>query len=406
MFYQNELSFLRDVFEKSHVGVDLINAEDIKRARADKKRHGLFNNREYLSKLFLSLAHNTVYKITDFLECTYRFLLLPDLKEQTVLCIGPYLSEEVSEKRQMEIAEGNGISPHKQKYLSEYYSGLAVLTEDSPLVVMFNSFCNRIWRGHPFAIKDIIQGPKEAPFTETMGAAELTDTLINMKAIELRYSFENEMMRAVELGQMHMEERFKTAFSNNAFEKRLQDPLRNVKNYSIIMNTLLRKAAERGGVHPVYLDRVSSEFAKKIEALQLVSDDYSLMHDMFRTYCRLVQSHSVKGFSEPVRKAVLIIDSDLSADLSTATVAASLGISLGYLSAIFRKETGNTLSEYVRHRRMEYAAYLLGATKLQIQTVALHCGIMDVQYFSKLFKKEYGKTPSDYRCSLGAENIK
>ena len=48
---------------------------------------------------------------------------------------------------------------------------------------------------------------------------------------------------------------------------------------------------------------------------------------------------------------------------------------------------------------MEHAAHLLGSTSLQIQTVALHCGIMDVQYFSKLFKRQTGMTPSDYRAA-------
>jgi len=56
-----------------------------------------------------------------------------------------------------------------------------------------------------------------------------------------------------------------------------------------------------------------------------------------------------------------------------------------------------TVSEYVRYKRIEHAKYLLGTTHLQIQTVAQHCGIMDVQYFLKAFKKEVGKTPKEYR---------
>ena len=46
---------------------------------------------------------------------------------------------------------------------------------------------------------------------------------------------------------------------------------------------------------------------------------------------------------------------------------------------------------------MDYAKYILSTTNMQIQNVALHCGIMDVQYFSKLFKKHTGKTPTEYR---------
>ena len=163
------------------------------------------------------------------------------------------------------------------------------------------------------------------------------------------------------------------------------------------MNTLLRKAAERGGVHPVYLDRVSSEFASRIENIGRLEESAPLMCDMFRSYCRLVRKHSIRRYSPLVQKTLLIIDSDLSADLSLSSLAALQDVSAGYLSAIFKRETKKTLSEYVRERRIRHAAHLLATTSLQIQTVALHCGILDVQYFSKLFKREMGKTPKEYR---------
>ena len=51
------------------------------------------------------------------------------------------------------------------------------------------------------------------------------------------------------------------------------------------------------------------------------------------------------------------------------------------------------------HIDLERAKELLQTTRLQIQTVALHCGIVDVHYFSKIFKKVTGQTPKEYRDS-------
>ena len=219
--------------------------------------------------------------------------------------------------------------------------------------------------------------------------------------MEKRYSLENELMRAVSLGQMHKDTLFTSSFSETVFEKRTADPIRNLKNYCIIMNTLLRKAAESGGVHPLYLNRVSSSFALKIEQMQSLGEGSELMREMFRSYCRLVRKHSLKDYSLVVQKTILLIDSDLTADLSLSTLAESQGVSAGYLSTIFKKETGKTVSNYIRDKRIKHAAHLLATTKLQIQTIALHCGIVDVQYFSKIFKKITGKTPKEYR-----ENVK
>ena len=64
---------------------------------------------------------------------------------------------------------------------------------------------------------------------------------------------------------------------------------------------------------------------------------------------------------------------------------------------LFRKETGQTVTEFVNERRMRTGAHLLRTTRLQVQTIAQHCGVSDVNYFSKLFKKQYGVTPKQFR---------
>lgn len=205
------------------------------------------------------------------------------------------------------------------------------------------------------------------------------------------------MLEAVTAGQGQKIEPLFSHFPIQSFEMRTTDPLRNAKNYCVIMNTLLRKAAEKGGVHPLYLDRTSSKFAKSIEQVAEETRFPELMSDMFRSYCRLVRKHSTRDYSAPVRQSILLIDEDLSADLRLTPIADKIGVSREYLSSLFKKEVGKPLTEYIRGKRMNRAAALLRTTGLQVQTVALHCGIEDVQYFSKLFKKQFGLSPKEYR---------
>ena len=149
--------------------------------------------------------------------------------------------------------------------------------------------------------------------------------------------------------------------------------------------------------HPIYIDEASSYNAERIEALSSCARTGGLMGEMFRDYCRLVRRHAHKEYSPIVRRAVIMIDADLTADLSAGAIASALDVSLGYLSTVFKKEVGETVSEFVRKKRMEYAAHLLTTTEQQVQSVAISVGIVDLNYFTRLFKAHTGKTPTEYR---------
>ncbi len=401
MHYEGELQFLCETFRKSRVKVTVCAVNEFESV-VKQKNDGLPGEAIDFNRLSEGLESYTVYKQTDSFGMCYLYLLLPEVAEPTIMCIGPYLTSSLTGERLLELGEKCGISPSKQRYFEEYLTSIPILGEGNHLFVMLTTFCERIWKRLSFAIVDVSKTEEAAPspFGESMNNDRLDDVLVNMKTMENRYAFENELINAVTLGQLHKEELLLSAFSGNAFEKRLSDPLRNAKNYCVIMNTLLRKAAESGGVHPLYLDRMSSKFAGDIEHLSDLSVVAEFMREMFRSYCRLVRKHSIMNYSPVVQRAILLIDSDLSANLTLKTLADGLKVSPGYLSAIFKNDTDKTVTEYIRVKRMRHAAHLLKTTNLQIQTVALHCGIMDVHYFSKMFKKAVGKTPKDYRDSI------
>ena len=226
------------------------------------------------------------------------------------------------------------------------------------------------------------------------------DAIPDMRALEERYEKENRLLQAISHGQTHRAETIFSSFDPADLQERSASPLRNIKNYAIICNTLFRKSAEIGGVHPLYIDRYSSRFAMQIEQSVSVEAVSRLLLKMIHSYCLLVSNHSMKNYSLPVRKAMIHIDSDLTADLGLKAQAAFLEINPSYLSSLFKKEAGISLTEYVNRRRIEHGILLLNTTNLKIQSVAARCGISDVNYFTKLFKKTTGMTPMAYRKSI------
>lgn len=402
LFYEIELRFMWDVFEKCNLQMLFLEADREPDRQVDlglRERLGI--SREYgrLMDIFRQIVQpGVLYRMTDPFLSSFLLLELPEWKRRTFLVIGPYLAVELTRGQFLEQAERLGLSGDGLAVLESHYAAVPQLAEQTVFAPL-ETFCERLWGRDGYTMVDVNQELYQAEPSLPVATPRQTpeETLRKMEEMERRYAYENELMRAVSMGLTHKAEMLLASFSNFAFERRLADPVRNLKNYAIIMNTLLRKAAEQGGVHPLYLDNLSSEYAGKIEQITSAVTGYGLMTEMYRGYCRLVRRHATKNYSPPVRKAIAHIDSDLNGELGLKSLAELQGINASYLSTLFKKETGQTVTDYVNQRRMHLAVQLLGGTRLQIQTVAQHCGIPDVNYFTKVFKKYVGKTPGQFR---------
>ncbi len=397
MPYSNELRLLCDTFVKCHVSARMVSEQILPDAIAQYGRELGYDHSPELPDPVLGVR----YRYTCTLGLCYTYLRIIADTEAQILLIGPYLPSHLTEQQRLELGERIGVPPAAQAQLEELVSALPVMESGNALFTMLDAFYEHVLHGHTFDVIDVNaqQAAPASPIHQPLHNDRFDDVLLVMRTMEQRYAFENELIEAVRLGQVQKLSQLFSSVVDNYFEQRSPDPVRNVKNYCIIMNTLLRKAAESGGVHPMYIDRVSSEFAQKIEKLGRVEQSAALMQEIFMGYCTLVRQHALKSYSRTVQTTILLIDSDLSANLTLHSLAQNQGISAGYLSTVFKQETGQTLTAYIREKRMQHARHLLRTTNLQIGTVALHCGIPDLHYFTKLFKKETGVTPGQYRES-------
>ena len=83
--------------------------------------------------------------------------------------------------------------------------------------------------------------------------------------------------------------------------------------------------------------------------------------------------------------------------ISTSSLAEELGLNPDYLSRVFRQQTGETISAWLRSWRVHIAKGLLSEGKLSVAQVAEKVGIDDPRYFSRLFKKQEGISPKQYQ---------
>ena len=400
---QAELDLLINILKNFHINTNIITRGSVPVAKADLGLRAFLGMESDYESLFSikNIESNTVYKITDTFNCCYVFILLSDLPEKTALVIGPFTNVEITKQMLLQAAEEYEIIPEVFSQIEKYYTNIPVLTNESTLFAILNAFGERLWGSlENFRIKSSKQTASRAEIEKNFkrfGAQPSEEANLSIQTLEMRYAKENDLLDAVARGMVNKAELMFSDTSRTRPEQRIADPVRSFKNYTIILNTLLRKAAERGGVHPLHIDTLSSDFAKRIELINSVEAGAALQKEMARSYATLVRDHSVKQYSHPVKQIILNVEYDLTADLTLKKFARMLNLNPSYLSALFRKETGMTLTEFVTKKRIEHAADLLSSTGLQIQTIAQQCGMLDVNYFTKAFKKIYKVTPSEYR---------
>lgn len=83
--------------------------------------------------------------------------------------------------------------------------------------------------------------------------------------------------------------------------------------------------------------------------------------------------------------------------LSRSSISEHVHMHPDYLSYLFHKEAGQSLSTYILQERMALAQKLLLTTNMTLQTIGEHTGFSSTSYFHKQFKRTYGITPQQYR---------
>lgn len=86
-------------------------------------------------------------------------------------------------------------------------------------------------------------------------------------------------------------------------------------------------------------------------------------------------------------------------DLSVEALAEKVYLSPGYLSVIFKKETGQNLNSYIRAYRLAQAKCLLETTNMKIVQVCQKTGFTNVSYFCKRFREHFGTSPHRFRMA-------
>ena len=101
-----------------------------------------------------------------------------------------------------------------------------------------------------------------------------------------------------------------------------------------------------------------------------------------------------------INRAVDFLRLNHASGITMADVAEEVGITEKYLYKLFRRELGTTPMEYLNQCRIHRAEMLLTTTALSIAEIARQCGFEDAGYFSRFYRRQRGRSPTQYRAEM------
>ncbi len=129
--------------------------------------------------------------------------------------------------------------------------------------------------------------------------------------------------------------------------------------------------------------------------------DYDALRSWFigktQEVCRGMTTVKENESESVISKAKAYIDENYQKDISLDDVSRHVDISPYYFSKLFKQEDGRTFIEYLTGLRIREARRLLRNPGLSIKEIGIMCGYADPNYFSRIFKKYEGVTPSEFR---------
>ncbi|NLD52839.1 MAG: helix-turn-helix domain-containing protein [Clostridiales bacterium] len=310
------------------------------------------------------------------------------LSQTGALLLGPWLSQPMEELQLQRLARLLTQDEGRQQLLLQHYRVLPVLEQES--VFFLGKLMVRLFEG---------QGQQEEDsFPDVRRLYQLNVVQNRMALFEHPPLFlEQELTRAIRMGDKRRALQALAEINRLSRATVAKDPLRSLKNSLIGSCALCSRAAIAGGVEAGQAFTLADTFIQTLEEMWDPKALAALEEHMVNRFTEQVADLQQQRLSGIVRSAVHYIEEHLSDKLSVKDIARQVYVHPDYLSARFKKETGENLGHYIRRLRVEEAERLLRFSTNSLAQIAEYCQFSSQSAFTKVFRQLKGMTPRQYR---------
>ena len=213
------------------------------------------------------------------------------------------------------------------------------------------------------------------------------------------YDIENLIIKAVKMGNIDMV----THNLNLIFKCLTQGKKHQVEfiqmRYAELISLVSRSIFE----NDESMEEIVGKSSAIIENIFQMSDIFEVnqyITELFVNLTGYYEKKYVQSKEKTIQLIKTIIHSRYREEISVALIAQEIYLTPNYISLLYKKYTGQTITEYLTQIRMEQAKTLLASTDLKILDVAEHVGYKNTNYFSTVFKKYTNVYPQKYRSDF------
>ena len=184
---------------------------------------------------------------------------------------------------------------------------------------------------------------------------------------------------------------------------RMDDAKVHVRQYQAYMISIINCLTKLMQQYDLNLDQMFDQEERYLEMLTGRPKRENFAAWLIQVACRMNEEMN-RERDKTARKVILdakqyILDHYTDPDLSVEMICRELHISPAYFSTMFKKETGQTYVAYLTEVRLNRAVELLNETDDKTYVIAKKVGYQEQNYFSYVFKKKFGVSPTRYRGS-------
>ena len=214
------------------------------------------------------------------------------------------------------------------------------------------------------------------------------------------YAAERALLDMVRNGDLNYAEAFSnSSLLSSGVPVSGPDPLRQVKSSITVFTSLVCRAAIEGGLSPEEAYSLGDAYIQRAENARSQQELLNLPATMYDDFIhRVHRCRTNPRYSPMVQKCVDYIDLHLEQKIQAADLAAQLGYDDYYITRRFKRETGYSLTNYIKFAKIERAKVLLQSTRLTVQQIADGLGFTTRSYFIQCFKAVTGRTPTAWRA--------